>query len=158
MTKFKNTEKRKAITWLLVTDEQNKPIAVNAPFKNDNPIYEPIIPPVSILPWGIASFEMVNTYNNVGNSDTSTSVKEAKNLPNMILDSVRGNVDNISMVPDLNSSEKERIVNAGIKNISTQGASIKNLSNVAYPSSSILLSGVTQRKKPTTIIKSKIAI
>ena len=76
----------------------------------------------------------------------------------MIFDSVSGKVDKISMVPDLNSSANDRIVNAGIKNIKTQGAITKNLSRVAYPSSKILVSGTIQRKNPATMIKSKIAI
>lgn len=124
-------ENKNAMTWLFVIEEQNKPIAVKAAFKKDNPIYEPIMPPVSILPCGMASFEIVNTYNRVGKIEISTKVKEAKNFPNTILDSVRGKVDKISMVPDLNSSENERIVKAGIKNMITQGASKKNLSKLA---------------------------
>ena len=68
-----------------------------------------------------------------------TKVKEAKNFPNTIFDSLIGNVESISIVPDLNSSAKERMVSAGIKNISTQGAIMKNLSRLAYPSSKILV-------------------
>ena len=48
-------------------------------------------------------------------------------------------------VPDLNSSEKERIVIAGTKNISTHGDSSKKVSNVAYPKSKRLLSFSTNK-------------
>ena len=89
------------------------------------------MPPVSILPGTTDNRDMVSTYNKVGKREKSTNTKDAKNLPKMMSFSFRGNVDNISMVPDLYSSANERMVNAGNKNKSTQGAKAKNLSIVA---------------------------
>jgi hypothetical protein len=37
-------------------------MAVKAAFKKDNPMYDPTMPPVSILPLVVESVEMVKTY------------------------------------------------------------------------------------------------
>ena len=132
-------------------------MAVKAAFKKDNPMYDPIMPPVSIFPLVVESVEMVKTYRRVGINEMNTKVNEAKNFPITILLSLRGRVDKISIVPVLNSSANDRIVSAGIKNIRIHGAKRKNLSKLAYPSSKILLSGVTHKKKPAIMINIKIA-
>ena len=74
-----------------------------------------------------------------------STAKIAMYLPATIWNLVSGLVCNISNVPDLNSSEKERIVIAGTKNISTQGDSSKKISSEAYPKSKRLLSFNTNR-------------
>jgi hypothetical protein len=63
------------------------------------------------------------------------------------------------MVPDLNSSAKKPIVNAGTKNNNNQGA-IKNIpSSPAYPESSKLNDpGKTQRNNPLIVENIKITI
>ena len=50
------------------------------------------------------------------------------------------------------------MVIAGIKNIKIHGAKLKNESNVAYPSSKILVSGNTHANKPFAIKKIVMAI
>jgi hypothetical protein len=71
-----------------------------------------------------------------------------KYLPKTICQEESGFVFSISNVPALNSSESERMVIAGTRNIRTQGASSKNLSNDAYPNSKMLLSFKTKRNTP----------
>ncbi|KXK43394.1 MAG: hypothetical protein UZ11_BCD004000713 [Bacteroidetes bacterium OLB11] len=71
-------------------------------------------------------------------------------------DSFNGMVERISIVPSLNSSENERIVSAGIKNIKTQGEIEKKRSSVAYPSLKILESGLIHKKIPIITINNRI--
>ncbi len=74
----------------------------------------------------------------------------AKYLPNIICNSVIGLVTNKTIVTDLFSSEKDRMVIAGIRNKKIQGATPKKLSNEAKPYSKILVSGNTQTNNPIT--------
>lgn len=71
-----------------------------------------------------------------------------KYLPVTICQAEMGLVFNISNVPALNSSESERIVMAGTRNIKIHGANSKNLSNEAYPNAKMLLSFKTNRNTP----------
>ena len=41
--------------WLSVTDEAKMPIATNTLAKNNNPMYEPQIAPISKFPFGLPS-------------------------------------------------------------------------------------------------------
>lgn len=104
------------------------------------------------------NWEIVITYNKEGIKENKTIANEAKNFPKMILDSFSGNVERISIVPDLNSSENERMVSAGIKNMITHGAILKNRSKVAYPSLNILESGLIHKKIPMITINKRIEI
>ena len=71
------------------------------------------------------------------------------NLASTICASVMGLVSNSSMVPLPISSEKLRMVMAGTRNMSTQGAQIKSASKFACPLSRTFHSpGNTQRNKP----------
>jgi hypothetical protein len=62
-------------------------------------------------------------------SNNTTSIE--KYFPNTICQADKGFVLRISNVPALNSSDSERMVIAGTKNIKIQGASSKNLSRDA---------------------------
>ena len=156
--KLINTAIKKAITWLFDMEEANNPIAVKAPHKKSKPMYEPMMAPVSILFFITDKLAKVITYNTVGKIAKITINEEAKNLPKIISLSFNGSVNNTSIVPALYSSEKERMVKAGIKNNNIHGAKAKNLSIEAYPKSSILLSGATHKKKPQIIKKTTMAI
>ena len=80
-----------------------------------------------------------------------------KNLANTICVSVIGFVANNSNVPFFNSSEKERIVTAGIRNKNTHGAKMKKFSNDEKPLSRMLYSpGKTQRNNVLSIKNTKI--
>ena len=57
-------------------------------------------------------------------------------------------MERVSYVPFLNSSEKDLIEMAGIKNNNTQGANLKNGVKVAKLLLNILLSGKTNRNSP----------
>ena len=81
----------------------------------------------------------------------------AKYFPDTICQLPRGLVFKISKVPDLNSSAKLRIPNAGIKNIKTHGARSKKELSVAYPKSKRLLSFKTKRYNAFTN-KNKIIV
>ncbi len=121
---------KNAITALLVKPEQHNPIAEKTAAKKKSPIYEPVIPPVSIPPPADKDC-IVNTYIKVGNSEKRITVSMAKYFPKTICQVVNGRVCKISKVPVLNSSESVRIVIAGIKKRRIHGASSKNLSSVA---------------------------
>lgn len=78
-------------------------------------------------------------------------------FPRTICHFVSGQVCKISKVPDLNSSAKLRIANAGIKKIKIQGAKSKKEISVAYPKSKILLSFKIKRYSAFTI-KNKMMV
>ena len=85
---------------------------------------------------------------NVGRIEISTSVKPAKYLARMIVESEMGLVNNNSMVPVLFSSENERMVIAGISMIKMIGLIEKNGKRSAVPPSKIFVSFEnTQRNK-----------
>ena len=64
-----------------------------------------------------------------------------------------------SIVPVLSSSEKKRIVKAGIKSKNTQGAKKKNPFSPAYPASNKLNElGNTQRNNPLRIKNTRTTI
>ena len=67
----------------------------------------------------------------VGIRASNTKATPAKNFAQMICQSDKGLVTNISMVPVRFSSAKLRIVTAGTKNRKTQGARMKRLSKLA---------------------------
>ncbi len=74
-----------------------------------------------------------------------------------ICQSVIGFVFNISIVPDLNSSEKLRMVMAGTKNKKNQGAIKKKLFKSAKPAFRILKSPLnTHKNSPLTTKKTAI--
>ena len=80
-------------------------------------------------------------------------------FPKTNLNSVIGLVRSNSIVPILISSEKKRIVNAGIKNKNTHGAIKKSPSRPAYPESNKLNDpGKIQRNKPLRIKNIKITM
>ena len=80
-------------------------------------------------------------------------------FPKTNLNSVIGFVRSNSIVPILISSEKKRIVNAGIKNKNTQGAIKKSPSRPAYPESNKLNDpGKIQRNNPLRIKNTKITM
>ena len=80
-------------------------------------------------------------------------------FPQTNLNSVIGFVRSNSKVPLLISSEKNRIVNAGIKNKNTHGAIKKSPSRPAYPESNKLNDpGKIQRNKPLRIKNTKITM
>jgi len=60
----------------------------------------------------------------------------------------KGSVFKISKLPDLYSSAKLRIVMVGIRNNNNQGARLKKPLRLAYPKSSRLESGNTNKKSP----------
>ena len=101
---------------------------------------------------------MVITYNKVGISAIIIIIRMDTYLPNTICHQVRGLVCKVSNVPDLNSSAKMRMDNAGIKKTNTQGASSKKVTRVAYPKSKILLSFKVKRYNAHTIKNKAIAI
>lgn len=146
---------KKAITALLVNPEQQIPMDVNTAVRKNNPIYDPVMPPLSIA--FVDNDCMVNTYNKVGSNTKRIIIKTAKYLPKTICHLDMGRVNNISKVPVLNSSESERIVNAGIMNKKIHGENSKNLSRVAYPKSNKLLSFKTNKVKPLTS-KNKVMV
>ena len=53
LTKQRNTASINAIIWLSVSEEAKMPIDTNAEASKTRPMYEPHIPPVSILPNGL---------------------------------------------------------------------------------------------------------
>ena len=67
----------------------------------------------------------------VGNNAISTNTKPARYFAQIISHEVSGLVFNNSIVPVLFSSEKDRIVTAGIKIRNTQGAIVKSESRLA---------------------------
>ena len=101
---------------------------------------------------------MVITYNKVGINAIMITITMDRYLPNTICHRVRGLVCKVSNVPDLNSSAKIRMDNAGIRKINTQGASSKKVTSVAYPKSKILLSFKVKRYKAHTIKNKAIAM
>ena len=70
---------------------------------------------------------MEKKYTRVGSTENTTSNNPAKYLARIICRSVSGRVSNSSMVPDFFSSENNRIVMAGMRNIKTQGAMINSV-------------------------------
>src|SRR5690606_30412823 len=77
------------------------------------------------------------------------SKKAPKNFPFTICQTESGLVSNNSIVPCFLSSEKLRIVTAGIKKIKTQGANVKNGVKSAKELSKMLKSpGKTHKKSP----------
>ena len=101
---------------------------------------------------------IVITYKKVGIREMMITIITAKYFPHTICLEVRGRVCKVSKVPDLYSSAKLRIANAGIKKINIQGASSKNERSVAYPKSNILLSFSTKRYNAFTIKNKMIVI
>lgn len=134
-----NAPVKNAITAFDVRPEHHVLIDAKTEASKTNPIYDPVIPPVSIVP--VADNEsIVYTYKSVGISAINTTASTAKYLPKTICHFVRGRVCRISNVPVLYSSAKLRIAKAGIRKINIHGDNSKNLSSVAYPKSKILLS------------------
>lgn len=146
-----------ATTALLVKLLQQRLIATNTIAKKIRPIYEPIMLPVSIPP-PVDNCLTVKTYSSVGTIAINTTKKLPKNFPDTNCHRLSGFVCNISNVPVLNSSEKLRMVIAGMSNNSIHGANSKNLSKVAYPKSRILVSGKTKRNNPFNNKKTTRAI
>ena len=96
---------------------------------------------------------------NVGKRAITTKIKPAINFEKTNLNSVIGLVNNNSNVPVLFSSEKSRIVIAGIRNIKIDGARIKKLVKLDSPISIKLeLPGEIHRKKPVATRKNTIAM
>jgi len=120
---------KKAITAFDVSPEHHILIAAKTAARNINPIYDPIIPPVSMPPAADNEW-IVKTYSSVGSNAIRITESTAKYLPKTICHFVRGRVCKISNVPVLYSSEKLRIAKAGIRKINIQGARSKNLSRV----------------------------
>ena len=88
-----------------------------------------------------------------------TRIKPAINLEKINLNSEIGFVSNNSKVPVLFSSEKSRIVIAGIKNIKIEGARMKKFVKLDSPISNRLeLPGLIHKKNPVAIRKKTIAI
>ena len=73
----------------------------------------------------------------MGNNETTTKLTAAKYLAPTIAKSETGRVNNNSMVPVLLSSEKERMVIAGIRIKNTYGLKAKKLVRSAVPPSRI---------------------
>ena len=121
---------KKAITAFEVSPEHHMLIAAKTAARNINPIYEPVMPPVSIPPAADNEW-MVKTYKSVGSNAMRITESTAKYLPKTICHFVSGLVCKISKVPVLYSSEKLRMAKAGIRKINIQGARLKNLSSVA---------------------------
>ena len=94
----------------------------------------------------------------VGNKAMKTTRKDPRNFPTTSCHVLNGFVRKISKVPVRNSSEKLRIVIAGIRNNNIQGANSKNWSRVAYPKSRMLESGKTKRKRPLSKRKTMMAM
>src|SRR5690554_942457 len=90
--------------------------------RKNNPRYDPHVPPTSKLPGGLPSCHTLYTYIKVGNRESSTSTTPARYFAKITCKSVRGRVKRSSMVPVRLSSEKDRMVMAGTKNMKTQGA------------------------------------
>ena len=130
---------KKAITAFEVSPEHHVHIEAKTDASKISPIYDPVIPPLSIVPAADNEW-MVYTYKSVGSNAINTTDSTAKYLPRTICHFVRGRVCKISNVPVLYSSEKLRIDKAGMRKMNIHGASSKNLSSVAYPKSKILLS------------------
>jgi hypothetical protein len=84
--------------------------------------------------------------------------RRARYFPSVICQAVKGLVRRVSNVPLLYSSEKLRMLMAGTRKRSTQGAREKNLSKLAYPKTRILLSSKIKRNKPFTSRNKTIAI
>ena len=94
---------------------------------------------------------------NVGIIAITISNIEPKNFPLTICQILKGFVNNNSNVPCFFSSEKLRIVTAGIKKIRIQGANVKNGLKSAKPLFKILYSpSKTQRNNPFPIRKTAI--
>ena len=140
---------RKAITALELRLEHHVLIAAKTDASRNNPMYDPMMAPLSISP--VEDNErIVTTYTRVGIRAVMITNMIAKYFPKTICQLVSGLVCNVSNVPVLNSSAKLRMANAGIKKINTQGARSKNALSVAYPKSKILLSFNTKRYKAFT--------
>ena len=90
----------------------------------------------------------------VGRIASNSTINIEKYLPSVICQEDKGFVFKISNVPALNSSDSERMVMAGTRNMNIQGASSKNLSSEAYPNSKMLLSGSINRN--TALINKKM--
>jgi len=71
--------------------------------------------------------------NKVGSKENSKTTTTGKYFPKTIPRIGSGCVNNHCKVPELSSSDRVRMVNAGIKNKSTQGAMKKKLLKVAVP-------------------------
>src|SRR5690606_38805333 len=97
---------------------------------------------------------MVYTYNRVGKSAMIIKMSAPKYLPNTICKCERGLVSNNSNVPCFLSSEKLRMVTAGIKKIKIHGANKKKGDISAKPKIKILKSPLkTHKNKPLSTRK-----
>ena len=89
------------------------------------------------------------TKDNVGNNAAIDTSHAPKNLANTTCPSVKGRVNKSSKVPVRCSSANDRMVMAGIRNISTQGAMANNGANEAIPESNTFHPpGNSHRKSP----------
>src|SRR5690606_26249047 len=92
---------------------------------------------------------MVNTYNKVGNSAMVIRINAPKYFPKTMCKAEIGLVNKSYKVPCFFSSEKLRIVTAGMRKIKIQGDSKKNEDISAKPLSRILKSPLnSQRNNP----------
>src|SRR4051812_48037102 len=103
-----NALNKNATTGLKLNPEHAIPIEAKTAARKISPIYEPIIPPVSIFP--LDNDLIVDTYNAVGSSTMRMIVMIAKYFPVTICHGVTGFVFRISIVPDLFSSDNVRMV------------------------------------------------
>ena len=89
---------------------------------NNNPMYEPMMPPVSRLPFGMASSLRLYQYTKVGSRAKMIRITAAMYLASTSCISVSGFVSSNSIVPVRRSSLKLRMVTAGTRKRKTHGA------------------------------------
>ena len=89
------------------------------------------------------------TKDNVGNNAAIDTSHAPKNLANTTCPSVKGRVNKSSKVPVRCSSANDRMVMAGIRNISTQGAMANNGANEAIPVQDVPTPWEQPQEEPT---------
>ena len=106
-----------------------------------------MVPPTSIPPVMLRLW-IEKAYITVGINAVNTMINAPRYLPIIIAFGVIGKVFKISKLPDLYSSANVRMVMVGTRNSNNQGARVKNPPKFAYPKSSKLESGKTNKKSP----------
>ena len=130
-----NMADKKATRGCIVQLDATTPMPVRAPEKTIRPKYEPHTAPKSKFHAGRPNMPTTSTKDSVGSNAAMDTAQAPRNLAKTTCPSVRGRVKSSSSVPARCSSANERIVMAGMRNMSTHGAMAKNGSKVAMPPS-----------------------
>jgi len=113
------------VTWFRNSIEPQSPIAKKIKPTEIKDIYDPIILPQSKVELGSINAERATKLMKVKIIAIPSTSDKPISFPPKILDGFNGLVNNSSKVPEESSSEKLRILKAGIKKRKSQGESSK---------------------------------